>query len=273
MQTLDQLCEFLGFRFGAMQVARYSGQTESSLESAALLIKRDDAYATPMSLRELIAAVQDLPPLNLQAELLSSRGEQEPYTLRVRISPSPGIVWYTSVYRINGGRTYGGDNDHLGNAIGAAGGDVEVTDLGPGTWDLFVERAGIGNIGLTVLRANLGKVAVSQRPGVQPPALPPVYVPPSPPLVTCQVEIDGTMPQSGGIKNFRVYGGGMEPDEPVAVYENDVFWLLIPHSDSLGQWSATIGLAQVYPYGANHVFYAQGQRSHRTSWKAATGLV
>lgn len=262
MQTLDELCTFLGFSVGALEVARVGGPADSSLALAGVLIKGFDD-ATPTSLAGLIDAVQNLSPLTLDARLLSDRGGEEPYELRVWLSPSPSIVWSTRLqYILAGGLVFGENED-----FGAAGGDINPTWLGPGTWEIVAIREGIGSFGLTVLQKSLGTVVVTQLSGLVPPTpQPPVVVVPNVPLVTCQISIDGDNPGFGGFTNFVVSGGGFEAEEPVDVFEGNE----VSHntqSDGLGRFAVKVGILHSFP-AAEHVFFARGQRSKLESWKA-----
>ena len=179
VRTLDDLCTFIGFRVGALAVARISGETQSRLGVAGSMIKgfRDQS---PTSLARLIAAVQNLPHLTLDARLLSERRGEHPYLLRVRLSRSPGIVWSTRIEYVIGGSAHGGDRN-----FGAGGGDVSPTQLTTGVWEIVAIREGIGQFGLAVLRQSLGKVEVFRRPGPSPATPMPPVAPPAVALVTC----------------------------------------------------------------------------------------
>jgi len=264
VRTLDELCTFLGFRVGALDVARVGGSTHSRLALAGSMVKgfRDQ---TPTSLARSIAAVQNLPPVTLDARLLSARRGEHPYLLQVRLSPSPGIVWSTRIEYLIGGSAHGGEQN-----FGAAGGDASPTTLAPGVWEIVAIREGIGQFGLAVLRQNLGKVVVFRRPGPSPASPMPPAAPPAVALVTCQISLDGDNPGSGGVSNFVVSGVGFEADEPVDVFEgSDVS--RTAQSDSFGRYAVKVSLLHSLP-PVQHVFHARGRRSGRTSLNAGVTL-
>lgn len=267
MQTLDELCAFLGFPVGALEVARYGGPRDPSLNMAGVLVK-GSGDQTPTSLSELIGTVGNLPAVTLEAKLISSRRGQEPHEVRVRLSASPGIVWDTGIeYVLNDSDTFGDGKD-----LGAAGGEVRPGDLAAGSWEIFATREGIGSIGLTVLRRSVGKVVVTRQPQPAPEVpKPPVVAPPTVPWVTCQIEIDGSNPGFGGVTNYVIYGQGMENDEPVNVFENRGLYVTTQSNNFGGGWRTTIGiLHSIEPQ--QHVFWARGERSKRESMKAGITL-
>lgn len=179
----------MGIPNGAMQVARFGGPGEITLKSVCALIDVEHPERRPQSLRAAIRALQNLPAITLEANLVSGTTGEEPYELVINLSSGDGIIWHTTVlYKVN-------DKVLDSDELGSAGGSLHPTQLGPGVWDIAVERAGIGSTGMTVLTKFLGRVEVRKRQVPEPPKPPPPQ--PVPPEIAVKSKGDGSFVVSG----------------------------------------------------------------------------
>lgn len=186
MNTLRQAGNFVGIPDGAMEVARFGGSRDVTLGHISSLIDVQHPENRPRSLGAVIRALQNLPALTLDAELLSETTGEEPYQLEIRLNPSAAIIWHTTVVAFLDGRPF------PSRELGAAGGDVRPTQLGPGAWDITVERSGIGSDGMTVLTKAIGHIVVRAKQVAKPPPPPPV-----PPVINVRSKGDGSFVVTG----------------------------------------------------------------------------
>jgi len=79
MNTLRQAGNFVGIPNGARQVARFDGSRVITLRNVSDLIDVEHSENRPRSLGAVIRALQGLPAITLEAELLSGTTGEEPY--------------------------------------------------------------------------------------------------------------------------------------------------------------------------------------------------
>jgi hypothetical protein len=189
---------FVGIPSGARQIARFDGSRIITLKGVSDLVDVSNPANRPRSLSAVIRSLQNLPPLTLEAERLSGTEGEEPYEVELRLNASDAIVWHTTVTFISGG--------HLASTELPAreGGVFRPTQLGPGVWELAVERAGIGATGMAVATKSLGQVTVRAKPGPPPPPPPP----PARPSIAVQGKGDGS---------FVVTGLGFSPNATIHI--------------------------------------------------------
>jgi hypothetical protein len=208
MNTLRQVGNFVGIPSGARQVARFDGSRTVTLRGVSDLIDVANPANRPRSLGAVSRSLQNLPALALDAELLSGTEGKEPYQLEIRLNRSDAIIWHDTVTLLSGGQLFSKD-------LSGSGGDFRPTSLGPGTWDITVERAGIGSTGMAVLTEFIGRVVVRAK-GV--PAVPPPVTRPS---IAVQGKGDGS---------FVVTGSGFLPNATLHIrvvdgpFGNSVFF-------------------------------------------------
>jgi hypothetical protein len=208
MNSLREAGTFVGIPSGARQVARLDGSRAITLRGVADLIDVANPPNRPRSLGAVSRVLQNLSALTLDAELLSGTAGEEPYELEIRLNPSDAIIWHTTVTLISGGHLFSED-------LSGSGGDFRPTQLGPGTWDLTVERAGIGSTGMAVLTEFIGRIVVRAKQA------PPVPPPTTRPSIAVQGKGDGS---------FVVTGSGFLPAATVHIrvvdgpFGNSVFF-------------------------------------------------
>jgi hypothetical protein len=265
MNSLREVGNFVGIPNGAWEIARFDASRTITLNKVSVLIDVKNPANRPRSLGAIIQRLQNLPPLTLQVELLTGRQGEEPFEAKVRLNPSDAIIWHTNIY-IEG---------QVGvfpiTALGAEGwtddsggkGGEFAFQVGPGIWEIKVERAGIGNTGMAALAESGGQIVVQAKPA--PPRPPP---PPPPPLVICQAELDADQP-GGGIVNMHIFGGGFQPGQPgetVEIIEGGQV-LGSTQADQFGSYSVRIGFLTAQP-PVHHTVHAHGQASQRISNEA-----
>jgi hypothetical protein len=187
MNTLKELGDFVGIPQGSLEVARYGGPRITSLGKVSLLVMGRER---PASMRTIIQTLHNLTPITLDAQIVGSRSGEEPFELVIRVNASGGITWYTAiVYYLNG-------NAISSSELNSSGGDFTPTQLGPGSWQLVVTRAGIANTGFVSLSEMLDTITVSahSQPTPQPTPQPP---PLSKPAISVQANGDGSFVLSG----------------------------------------------------------------------------
>lgn len=135
--------------------------------------------------------------------------------------------------------------------------------LGGGSFFVTV-RSLIKVLGEIPPAAVLQAIAFANAPPPAPP--PPVnQTPPvtSPPVATCQAELDLGQPGFGGITNMRIFGGGFLPGEAVSIIEQGQV-TASAIADAFGNYSVRIGfLTGLFP--TPHIVRALGESSGQTS--------
>lgn len=196
MDTLREAGNFVGIPSGARQIARFDGSRTISLRSISDLIDVQNPANRPRSLRAVIGILEKARPLTLEADLLSGTDAEEPYELELRVNPSDAIIWHTTVTLASGGQLFSTELPPR------RGGTFRPNQLGPGTWDVSVERAGIGTIGMAVATKFIGRVAVRAKAAPPPPH----------PVVRPSIAVQGK-----GDGSFVVTGSGFLPNATVHI--------------------------------------------------------
>ncbi len=213
MNTLRELINFVGLPQGSLASARhqYSGQWTMGLHNVNLLVRRG---AKPASMRNIIQVLQNLTPITLEAEIVGNRSGEEPFDPMIRVNPSGGITWFTTIEYNRNGNPFFHDVDN-------SGGDFRPTQLGPGSYQLTATRSGISNTGFVSLKQPLGTITVS---AWQPPPRPqePQHSLPEPPKI--EVTFSGSIEHA----RFHVTGSGFLKNRPnnrngVAIKVVDVY--------------------------------------------------
>ena len=194
MRTLRELGEFVG-------IPQDSGEFGPPIPPIGLrliskLLAPVSTVQQRSSMRAMIALLQTLPPISLEAQLLNPGG-REPYAPVIRVTSSPGLVISTRIHFIESGREFSRSQN-----FGAAGGDFSPTQLGPGQWELVVGHAGISNTGYTKLSKSFRTTVTRDEPSPPPPP------PPTPPRIS--VEHSGP----ANAVRFVVTGTGFLPISP-----------------------------------------------------------
>ena len=181
MKTLKEVVDFVDIPQGSLASARYqySGPWTMGLHNVNLLVT---GGARPASMRNIIKILQNLTPTTLEAEIVGSRSGEEPFDLKIRVNASGGITWFTTIE----------DGNVVSRDVNNSGGDFTI-QLGPGSYQLAVTRAGISNTGFVSLRRPLGTISVSTR--LPPP--PPPSLPQAKPFIDVHSNGDGSFVVSG----------------------------------------------------------------------------
>jgi hypothetical protein len=193
MRTLRELGDFVGI---PQDSGEFGPPTPPiGLRLVSKLLAPVSTAQQRASMRAMIALLQTLPPVSLEAQLLNPGG-REPYAPVIRVTSNPGLVISTRIHFIESGREFGASQN-----FGAAGGDFSPTQLGPGQWEIVVRRAGISNTGYTRLSKSF-RTTVTQ---VEHPTPPPPQTPPS-------ISVERSGPANA--VRFVVTGTGFLPNQP-----------------------------------------------------------
>jgi hypothetical protein len=200
MNTLREIGEFIGIPQGSLEVALIGGPRTTSLKMASLLVTRGERS----SMQAIIQALQNLTPTTLEAQIVGSRFGEEPFQPVIRLNASGGITWFTFIEF---------PPFFSSNNLGTVGGDFTPTQLGPGTFQCVVKRAGISNTGFVSLSKTLDTITVSPHP-IPPPPPPPI----EPPFIAVKSNGDGSFTVSGSkfAPNAKVTIRAVDAQSPLA---------------------------------------------------------
>jgi hypothetical protein len=153
-----------------------------------------------VSMRAMIAALQRLPPITLEAEGENTNGEV-PLMVGVTVHPSAGVVRSTTTLVTQNGRVVGGPTS-LPNQLETSG----FNAVTPGQYIFNITREGVANTGFTTLQKDIF-INASGHP-VTPPVTPPL-VPPT---------ISSVTSSGAGLNSvFTVVGSGFLPNANVGI--------------------------------------------------------
>jgi hypothetical protein len=201
VNTLKQLGDFVGIPQGSLEVFRYGGAQILGLRNVSLLVTGNQRQA---SMRALISDLQNLTPITLQAQLVGSLSGQEPFQPVLRLNATGGLRTSTFVLSTQDSL----DHIYSSDDFGSAGGDFQLSQLGPGSWHFTAKRYGFSDTGFTSLSQTLDTINVS---APQPP-MPPNGPPPTPPFISVHSNGDGS---------FVVSGSKFLPNSPVYILVGD----------------------------------------------------
>lgn len=258
MRSLQELVAFTGVTTTAGERIGKPIRRASMRASGDMVSLLSDADRH--SMRALALALQRLPSISLDAEIVGDAFGKAPFLPDIRIQPSGGAVVETVLNYFQGDRNVT-VFDNGGLADGA-----EVLPDGrirfplqfgdPGPYVAVVTRIGITSDGVTALTKRLPFSVASPPPPPPPP-------PPPQQSVTCGVELDLDQPGFGGIEGVRVFGAGFVAGEGIDVLEGkDV--AATTAADALGMYKVHIGLTKSR-LPVQHVFHTRGQGSGRIS--------
>ncbi len=156
MNTLRELGEFVG-------IPQDSGEYGAPIPPIGLrlvskLLAPVSTAEQRASMRAMISLIPTLPPVGLEAQLLSPGSGKEPYVVDIRVSSTTALVISTRVCPILSGQEFPGSQNY-----GSKEGSYSTT-LAPGQWDLLVKRAGISAAGYTKLSKSFRVTVVRDEP-------------------------------------------------------------------------------------------------------------
>ena len=209
------------------------------------------------SLRAMIAGLQRLPPVTLDAEIVGGP-HLKSGVVSVRVHPTKGATRRTTytVFLPTGAQEPALTTQDI---RGHFEGVLTLGSFGSGRWELRVTRTGTGPIRLDKTLP----FSVTAPPGPPPPVVKP---PPPPAAVTCQAEMDLDEPGFGGVTGVRIFGGGFQVGEPVEIIEGQNL-AATTKAVAFGQYSVRIGVLQATP-PVLHRYRAHGRTNGKTSNEA-----
>jgi hypothetical protein len=253
MDTLRELGTFVGIPQGS---AYRRSVFETALRLTGDLVSLLDERER-ISMRIMSVALEKLPPVTLDAVLVSPNTGMEPFVLRIDVQPTGTAILETFV-------DFKEANGTLNSTeMKGDGGSFSVT-IPSGKWAVSVRCSGIGHTGFVKLeRSFLVDVAPESLRKEEPPEV--ASPPPAQPLapVTCTVTLDGIRPGSGGIEGIVVAGHGFLGEESVEVTQ-DATQKTLSRADKSGSFSIPLSLLRAHP-PAQHTFQARGLTSARVS--------
>lgn len=189
----------VGERVGVEQDSLGYGSTSPiGLRYAADVMAFADEGRRSTTLRGIAEALEGLPPITLEAELVSFRERRA----TIRLDPCDGLVIATRIIARNSAGATGGTDVNYGRA----GGSFTVGyELGPGQWTLTARRTGVGPTGYVVLERAFSVVSPPD-PGRQEPD-PPAHQD-IPPHIDVQPLRDDDRSYEVW---FRITGSGFQP--------------------------------------------------------------
>lgn len=153
------------------------------------------------SLAAMLATLETLPPIRLEATLAETSG-QEPFDPQIAVSSQAGLVLTTHVDFFENGVARSSSE----NFLGLGGRLPRLPSLGRGSWRLVVHRDGVSAAGFVRLEKAFDvRVTAAPQPPPPPPPPRPALVPPA---ITATAE-----PSAAGVM-IRVKGIGFLPNRP-----------------------------------------------------------
>jgi precorrin-3B methylase len=146
MNTLQEIGTFVGIAQGASM--RDAGDLVPPLSGT-----------ERTSMRAMIGALQRLPPVSLDAEIVGPASGKEPFVPVIRVHPSGGVILSTHISRAGAGT----------QAV-AESGDFGLFSLPAGVYFILVTRIGIPNTGIIVLEKSLRVESERAASGGPPPS-------------------------------------------------------------------------------------------------------
>ena len=212
------------------------------------------------SMRAMIVALQHLPPLTLDVEIVGDSEQVVPFEPSFQLQPSTCVNLETTFTLLssNGAIVPGIPPQEFGNSN--IGGNVRFfTLLDPGVFTVNVKRTGISSTGVGTLERTFSLVA-QVKPEPPPPPPPP---PPPGRLVTCSVELTAD-PAGEGFTDVRIFGSGFQSGEQVNLLDENDEIIASPIANSFGGYQA-INSFRESNLPSDHTVQAHGQTSGRVS--------
>jgi hypothetical protein len=199
------------------------------------------------SLKSLIIALHNLPPLTLTAQIIGPSSGRPPFAPDFTVSPSSGATIETVLNYFKDGVAL---PPHIPLTLAngtdiSAGNIVPSTFNEPGHYEAVIARAGITSEGFTTL--------VRRIPfNVNTPAPPPVGP-------TCSVELGLHGSPGSSVTQMRIFGGGFVSNEQIQILEG-TRELAVVQADVFGSYSVEIGFLHG-PQPTQHAVMAHGVQS------------